>query len=260
MFFRKREVKKKAEKALEFFLSILFPTLCVNCGKEGQYICEDCSVFLSENSLICPVCHESSYNGKRHRRCGNRYGVDGLASVWDYEGVVKKSIHQLKYSDIYHIAGELMERSFGVVIRDKNRFSDFLEFVTKETTVITFVPVDEKRKKIKSLLTSRLRSVPSDGCHAEVLAKKMAEFLKKEKKVFPLLEKTRETKRQVDLTEEERIKNLKGAFKAKERKIPTDIVLVDDVFTTGTTMRECTSVLKKSGAKKVWGFSLTRAV
>ncbi len=260
MFFGKEKVKKKAEKGLQFFLSALFPVFCVNCGKEGLYICEDCSIFLSENSLICPVCHESSYNGKRHRRCVNRYGMDGLASVWDYEGVAKKSILQLKYSDIYHMTGELIERSFGVMIRDKDRFSDFLEFVTRETTVITFVPANQRRIKIKSLTKNQLRIAPSDGNHAEVLAKRMAEFLKKEKSVFPLLEKTKKTERQVDLTEEKRMKNLKDAFESKERKIPANIVLVDDVFTTGTTMKECTSVLKRAGAKRVWGFSLTRAV
>ncbi len=270
MFFGKEEVKKKAEKGLQFFLSALFPVFCVNCGKEGFYICEDCSIFLSENSLICPVCHESSYNGKRHRRCGNKHSMDGLASIWDYEGIAKKSILQLKYSDIYHMTGELIERAFSVMIRDRDRFSDFLEFVTKETTVITFVPANQRRIKIKGLTKNQLRIIPSDGNHAEVLAKKLAEFLKKEESALPLLEKTRKTKRQVDLTEDERIKNLKGAFKAKERKIPTNVVLVDDVLTTGTTMRECAKVLKRAGAKRagakragatrVWGFSLTRAV
>jgi len=256
----KKEIKKKAERGLRFFLEALFPVFCVNCGKEGLYICEDCSLFLSENSLICPVCHESSYNGKRHGCCKKRYSMDGLASVWDHEGVVKKSIHHLKHSDVYHMAGELIERSLRVMIKDKERFFDFLEFVTEETTVITFVPAEKKDEKIKSLSVSRLSCVPSEGCHAEVLAKKLAEFLKKEEGVQSLLEKKKEIKRQEGFTEEEKTKNLKDAFKSKARKIPTNIVLVDDFFATGTTMKECTNVLKRGGAKKVWGFSLTRIV
>ena len=94
---------------------------------------------------------------------------------------------------------------------------------------------------------------------SEEIGKELVEFLK-----IPLLNdvlyKIRETLPQIELTAEARIKNIKGVFwvknqeKIKERKI----LLVDDVYTTGSTMNECARVLKESGAKEVWGVVIAR--
>lgn len=75
------------------------------------------------------------------------------------------------------------------------------------------------------------------------------------------LKRMRSTTTQVKLTEKERLQNLKGAFVVENTVIlkGNNIILVDDVFTTGSTLFSGAEVLKKAGAKQVWGITLARA-
>jgi len=81
-------------------------------------------------------------------------------------------------------------------------------------------------------------------------------------KVFTLLEKIKDTKSQTKLDRQERLDNIRGAFAAKTKLPPEikNILLVDDVWTSGATMRECARVLKKAGAKNILGFTLARTI
>jgi predicted amidophosphoribosyltransferase len=64
----------------------------------------------------------------------------------------------------------------------------------------------------------------------------------------------------MELVAEARKENLKGVFlvKDKEKIRGRKILLIDDVYTTGSTMNECARVLKDSGAKEVWGITVAR--
>ena len=74
-----------------------------------------------------------------------------------------------------------------------------------------------------------------------------------------LLERVRETKAQYGLNKEERAENIKNSFRViSNNQISKRLILVDDVWTTGSTMRECTKVLKRVGAGEVWGLTLAR--
>lgn len=74
-----------------------------------------------------------------------------------------------------------------------------------------------------------------------------------------LLEKKKNTKRQVELKGRERRKNLEGVFAFKDGDLKgKTIIIVDDVTTTGATLNECAKVLKKAGAKEVWGLVVAR--
>ncbi len=77
-----------------------------------------------------------------------------------------------------------------------------------------------------------------------------------------LLEKVKRTESQAKLDKAERVKNIEGVFNIRkdQNKIPEKLVLIDDIWTTGATMKECCKVLKKAGVKKVWGFTLARTV
>ena len=94
---------------------------------------------------------------------------------------------------------------------------------------------------------------------SEEIGKELAKFLK-----IPLtndvLYKTRETPPQMELVAEARKENIREAFlvKNKEKITAKKILLIDDVYTTGSTMNECARVLKDSGAKEVWGVAVAR--
>ena len=234
-------------------MDILFPRFCFGCGKEGVYICKDCEVFLTENNLICPMCGESSYSGETHKKCMTRYSPDGLVSVWDYESIIREAILSVKGKNHYHAAEKLIQRAFGAVILDQPRFIDFLQFFLQEEVKITFVPA-HKREESSNIYDVEGRN------HAEEIAKYLSHVPEVEKRVLSLLKKSKQTEKQSELTREERVKNVKDAFEVKDKNLPKKLILVDDIFTTGATMRECANKLKRAGVKKVWGFTLARTV
>ena len=76
-----------------------------------------------------------------------------------------------------------------------------------------------------------------------------------------LLEKIKDNRPQVNLGPQERAENVKNVFKMIEvrpQSMWQNVLIVDDVYTTGATVGECVRVLKKSGVKNVWGFTLSR--
>ncbi len=79
--------------------------------------------------------------------------------------------------------------------------------------------------------------------------------------VSGLLHRVRETKPQFDLPRKERFQNVKGAFEVKSKNIVKDkkILLFDDIYTTGSTIYECTRALRDGGASQVYVLTLSRA-
>lgn len=109
------------------------------------------------------------------------------------------------------------------------------------------VPLEKKRLKSRGYN------------QAEVLAKELSQILE-----IPLivdnLVKTRKTLPQAKLSAKERGENVKNAFSVKNPAeiIGKKIFLIDDVYTTGSTMEECATVLKNAGARQVWGVAIAR--
>ena len=229
-------------------LDILFPKVCINCKKEGKYICDKCELFISENSLICPVCGNSNFTGETHFGCKGRYSLDGLISIWDYDGLVKKLIYKIKYDGLTHAIDECVENSFKLIARDINRFYSFLSFLVSENTHITYVPMFRRKEKQRGFNQSK------------IIAKKITDISNKE--VVSLIEKIINIESQTKLKKEERFENVKAAFVPLNGVTASqgNVLLVDDVFTTGATMKECCKVLKQAGIKKVWGFVLARDI
>ncbi len=245
----KKEITKKLQDLSEIFLDVLFPKFCLGCGKEGSYICSDCEIFLSENTPICPICFKHSKTGKKHQICGKKYDIDGVVSVWDYEGIFRKAIIEIKTDNYFDITKELIRKSFKEILRDEKKFSDFLLFFCEDPK-ITFIPQFSEKNQIED-----------DKNHAKLIASQFALFLEKEHLFLSLLKKTKKTEKQAYLSKEKRLKNLKDSFDIKKDiSIPEKVILIDDVFTTGATIKEATKTLKMAGVKKVWGFCLARTV
>jgi ComF family protein len=215
-------------KIKEFILNLLFPKFCLGCKREGTFLCEDCFSILEISTA------HQKFKGKN------------LADLYfpvNYENfLVKRLIQNFKYPPlIKELKKELafLIISHFLLLDKKPNFSDFV-----------LVPVPLSKKKL------RWRGFNQ----AEEIAKGLANFLK-----IPLISdcliKTKETKDQVELSEKERKENIKGAFfvKNKEKIVGKNVLLVDDVFTTGATMEEAARVLKEAGAEKIVGVVVAKA-
>jgi len=114
-----------------------------------------------------------------------------------------------------------------------------------EDMVITFVPMFKKREKQRGFN------------QAELIAKELGQITNRE--VVPLLEKIKDTPSQTELNKEERVKNVRDSFQIKkEVNCPKNVLIVDDIWTSGATMEECARILKKSGVEIIRGFTLAR--
>jgi competence protein ComFC len=121
--------------------------------------------------------------------------------------------------------------------------SSFLKNYDFKSYSISFVPVT-KRKLIDRGFNQ-----------SEVLAEKLAKNLNL--KIFSDLIKSKDTEDQTKLDFEKRLNNLNGVFKVKSSP-PKKIILVDDVKTTGATLKECAKVLKEAGAKEIIALTILR--
>ena len=256
------------EKLKNGMFDAVFPVACAECGTEGKYICEKCEIFLGEASFICPICLGASFTGERHAACQHRHGLNGLASIWEYEGAAQRLLHCIKYNGVVHAIEETIERACLSMASDQKRFGAFLSFLFSPDTLVTYVPMHRRKEKRRGFNQTKLL--------AQVLAKQVCLAGRQAKSTAVcLLEKIKETKPQIDLDREERLQNMKGAFVpllgiSRRETIsggtlsvpltPLSVVLVDDVWTTGTTMKECCKILKKAGIQEVWGFTLARTV
>lgn len=163
-------------------------------------------------------------------------GLEELVSAWEYEGLIKDIILKVKYDGMFDAIGELVEKALAV-----------REPYIPEDTIITFVPMFKKKEKQRGFN------------QAELMAKKIGEMTGA--KILSFLEKVKDTSSQTKLDKAERLANVRGAFRRKEGIIyPSNVLLVDDIWTSGATMEECARVLRRSGAKKVFGFTLARVV
>lgn len=95
---------------------------------------------------------------------------------------------------------------------------------------------------------------------AELLARVIGRYF--EVPVIPALERIKDTHPQFDLQREARSTNIKGAFKVLDTKAVynKNVLLLDDIYTTGSTIGECSKVLKTAGARRIEILTLSRAV
>lgn len=158
--------------------------------------------------------------------------VEGLICVLKYNALLKKAIVNFKYfnkPNAYKGFGSLMSKNI------------MLTGVDKEIDYIIPVPLHKKRYKERGYNQSYL------------LSKQIAKDINVSVNTN-ILFRIKNTPKQSKLNREKRLKNLDNAFmvKNKEALLNKNILLIDDVFTTGSTINECSRILKESGSKKVF--------
>lgn len=225
----------------KYILSQFFPQRCIFCDEviaPFSHICDSCDESIPRiDGEICRLCGALKSDCVCEGRHGNYY--DGIAAPLYYEENVKRCIHGFKFYDErlnYEGLGDLMTQAMTKYYAD-------IDF-----DYITYIPIRKKNLTKRGYNQSRLL--------AERVSKNSGIPLGEE-----MLVKIYDTPCQRGISELERKGNVAGVFAVDTDKYDIDnknILLVDDVKTTGTTLSECGKMLYLAGANKV--YCLTAAV
>jgi len=235
--------KLKTGTILQSLVDLLYPRRCPVCGRivvpKGRFICPDCVGELSWVSQ--PVC----------KRCGKELPVDtaeycldctrhprsfeGGRALLNYNRTASRSMAQIKYNnrrEYLDFYAEAMARRLGPAIRRMN------------AQALVPVPVHPSRMKVRGFN------------QAEELARRLSKKLG-----IPvntgLLRRNRNTIPQKDLNPAQRLKNLQEAFVAVRPPAGLEsVILVDDIYTTGSTVEACARALKGAGIERVYFLSI----
>lgn len=204
---------------------------CSVCGKPGQHVCNNCwqgSVPIRRPA--CFWCNSLTVDGKTCVICARKTFVKGCTIPFRLDGIVKDSIHSLKYSG---------DRDMAVVLA--NKVSPYLP--TGQFDCISFVP-------------STGRSQRKRGYNqAKLLAKhlSLANNIPLESHLLRI-----DHTDQIGLGRAQRLSSVEGNFISTNKVAGKSVLLVDDVITTGATINECARTLKAAGAKSVWGIAVAK--
>lgn len=180
--------------------------------------CKKCGAMVDESDKVCIYCFDKEYLFREHRSC---FIYDKLSST---------PVKLLKYEKKKYLAEPIARIMFAM---NKELFEN--------VDIITFVPMTDERKDERGF---------NQG---EEIAKYLSEIVNVP--VVKLMEKTKATEHQADLNFKKRCENLKGSFTissdVKENIRGKNILVVDDVFTTGSTLSECARLLNRAKAKTV---------
>lgn len=159
-----------------------------------------------------------------------------------YEGVLKEALISYKYKGRKEMLKDLMKIYFQAQKKDIRFFSDKLDFML-------YVPLHKRKLQTRNF------------DQAYLIAKELFKLSNIPLKV-DILFKKKETAPQAGLKKLIRVNNLKGAFAIRKNDSikGKNILLIDDVFTTGATLNECSKVLKKNGVNRIEVFTLARAI
>jgi len=164
-----------------------------------------------------------------------------------YQGELRQMIHLLKYERMAHIAGLLagmLAQAIATMQGDAAR-----------ELMVVAVPLFPFKQRQRGYNQSVLLA---DAAIAHLHRSHPQWHLRPQ---HTLMERQRDTQSQFELNPVSRRVNIRGAFRVNANQIVpgSEVLLVDDIYTSGATARECARVLRKAGASKVWVATLARA-
>jgi len=246
----------------ESLFATLFPSDCRVCGApllkiSRLPVCEEClSAMRPIAGGVCSVCGERlvspyAFSGQHGEpRCGLCRRMEPpfarAAAYGSYDGGLRELIHLLKYEQVRPAANVLGRMLAEVIAGLEQGFGD---------SAVLVVPVPLHARKL------RQRGFNQSELIAQVALKLMAQGDRLALRPKGL-ERVRETQSQIGLTRHQRRENMHGAFIVTEphEVAGREVLLVDDVLTTGTTASECARILRRAGAAKVWVATVARTL
>ena len=217
-----------------------FPRRCVGCGRLGGFFCPGCLEKLPRLSPpLCPNCGKPQASGIVCPDCWQRRTeIDGIRSLFRFDEIIRKAIHQLKYRNLKAISPCLAEL-----------LADYLRSNPLPGEVLICVPLHPRRLRERGYNQSNLLA---RGLGKRIDLPVIEDCLIRVKQIQPQV-------RAADV--EERRRNVADAFICRDERVSgRQIILVDDVCTSGATLESCAVALKSKGAASVWGLTLAREI
>lgn len=211
-------------------LDTIFPPKCVGCGQRGHWLCPACLRRVERLALpACGVCGQPADPAAPAHGCG-RAALVTISAAGVYAGPLRQAVHALKYNGRHGVAATLA-----------TLLAPPLAQLVREGDLLAPIPLHPARERERgynqaAILASELRYLlPLDLATAA-------------------LRRTRATADQVTLSGEQRVRNVRGAFAADSSIVKGRRVwLLDDVCTTGATLRAGAQALRAAGAREVRG-------
>lgn len=206
-------------KILTRVLDLFFSPICGFCGKlNTKYICNECEKIVNLEAINKIDSYNKNYN--RH------------LYIFKYEGIIREKIIDYKFNNKVYLYRTFTE----AVLKNKEN----IKFIEQYDFLIP-VPIHKERKKVRGYNQS------------ELIARILADEIGKIKLQVDILKKDKNIVAQSTLDKKQRSENIKGVYKVinKQKIIDRKILLLDDIYTTGSTANECSKVLKEAGCKEV---------
>jgi len=221
-------------------LNLLFPQFCVGCGRDGAFICLECVNKLPHiEPPVCLKCGIPIIENSFCDACANwAADIDGIRAPLRFEGIIRESVHQLKYQNLRAISATLAEM-----------LREFLVVNPVSADLLIPVPLHPKRLRERGYNQSALL--------AQELSKSIG---------IPVDEKslvrTRYSLPQARTKSvAERHLNVVGLFECSADTVRgKNILVLDDVTTSGATLNACATALKQAGAVAVRGLALAKEI
>jgi ComF family protein len=214
-------------------LDLLFPQWCIGCGREGEYICDSCRQRLPVIvPPVCPRCGRPRFPGEACHGCRDTpLEIDGIRSPFLFEGVIRQAIHELKYRNLRALVPLLA-----------GLLHDYLLRNPLPADVLVPVPLHPRRQRERGYNQSALVARELGRLNGLPV---VTDCLVRHGYIRPQARST---------SVSERFANVTGAFTCRDDKLSgRQVLLVDDVSTSGATLNACAAALKSAGAVNVRG-------
>jgi len=240
-------ITRQIGEAWEVFVDFLLPRLCCGCGdrvhRNKWLVCEPCMNSIPEMRLpICSICGCADAVAKDEMRCKNcppgRIWFEKARGVFQYTDLPHLLVEKLKYKGRIEYAGLMALDMARLISEDTSAKPD----------LIIPVPLHKTRQRERGFNQSMLLAREI----AAIIGVSVGE---------KLLIRNKPTPTQTRLKRRERRANVAGAFSCRNQEMVRDrhILIIDDVYTTGSTLNECAKILKEAGAATVNCVAYTRA-
>lgn len=222
-------------RPLRALADLLFPRRCLGCGALGDFFCAGCRAQIRAlPEPFCPICHLQVDRATPICRCAQPSPAFVLAAG-EFDGPLRKAIHRFKYQGMRAGAPAL-----GALLAARALP------MLPAGALLAPVALHPRRERERGYNQSAL------------LARELARVggLDLEERA---LRRIRRTRPQVELTAAERARNMSGAFAAEPVCAGRMVVLIDDVCTTGATLRAAARAARDAGASRVYAAVLAAA-